>query len=289
MKKIIAFLKKGQEVVTQKKGFTLIELLVVVTIIGVLATMAISIYNWGIEKSKLKVGESGVSNIASALDLYKMDNGVYPTVYAADGTTAIVTGAAIGYVRLNDLQKYLQSGVSANTAGLITVNNDPVAYYKDINDKTFAVRNVTQTAATKATVFTRGSQGPTVSDLIFKNAAAGGDVQSNGKEITIDWTVVTSLATVQALATGQASSGVIPAYIVSAENSGGITTVYLNKSQALVASTDIVVGWVGSATTVAPTVAATSFSLGTTLVPVGTTVTWAANLSTAVSVTVNNK
>jgi len=62
------------------KGFTLIELMLVVIIIGVLAAMVIPRFVGRTQQARVARAEADINvNLATALDLYELDNGFYPT------------------------------------------------------------------------------------------------------------------------------------------------------------------------------------------------------------------
>ena len=63
-----------------KNGFTLIEILLVVVIIGALAAMVVPRLTGRSEQAKITIAKVDIeSNIASALKLYELDNGTFPS------------------------------------------------------------------------------------------------------------------------------------------------------------------------------------------------------------------
>lgn len=62
-----------------KKGFTLVELLVVITIIALLTTMGIVIYQNATRKTRDGRREVDLEQARTALELYRSDNSTYPT------------------------------------------------------------------------------------------------------------------------------------------------------------------------------------------------------------------
>ncbi len=61
------------------KGFTLIELMIVIVIIGILATLLIPRIMERPEEARRIKAKMDIKTIESALKLYKIDNGVYPS------------------------------------------------------------------------------------------------------------------------------------------------------------------------------------------------------------------
>lgn len=61
-----------------KAGFTLIELLIVMVIIGLLASLVAPTMFSKVSSSKIRVAETQMQMIATALDAYRLDVGRYP-------------------------------------------------------------------------------------------------------------------------------------------------------------------------------------------------------------------
>jgi prepilin-type N-terminal cleavage/methylation domain-containing protein len=64
--------------IRSRSGFTLIELMIVVFIIGILAAIAIPIYNGQINKAKITVAVSVLHSAEKSLEEYELDNRKYP-------------------------------------------------------------------------------------------------------------------------------------------------------------------------------------------------------------------
>jgi general secretion pathway protein G len=75
--------------VKQQAGFTLIEVMVVVVILGILAAMVVPKIMSRPEQARKVKAKQDISSIQSALDLYKLDNGLYPST--EQGLQALVT------------------------------------------------------------------------------------------------------------------------------------------------------------------------------------------------------
>lgn len=66
-----------------KKGFTLIELLIVVAIIGILATLLMTNFIGVRQRARDAQRKSDLRQIQSSLELYRADNGSYPSTGAS--------------------------------------------------------------------------------------------------------------------------------------------------------------------------------------------------------------
>lgn len=71
-----------------ERGFTLVELMVVIVIIGLLATIvAINVLPSG-DRARVTRAKADIGTIEAGLDLYKLQNGRYPTT--SEGLAALV-------------------------------------------------------------------------------------------------------------------------------------------------------------------------------------------------------
>ena len=64
----------------RKSGFTIVELLIVIVVIGILAAITIVAYNGVQQRARDTSRTVAVRNVMKALELYRIDNGVYPSV-----------------------------------------------------------------------------------------------------------------------------------------------------------------------------------------------------------------
>ena len=71
------------------RGFTLIEMMMAVLIIGILLAVIVPNF-WGSDdKARIAAAKGGLRSVASALDMYRIDNGHYPST--EQGLQALVS------------------------------------------------------------------------------------------------------------------------------------------------------------------------------------------------------
>jgi general secretion pathway protein G len=71
-----------------QRGFSLIEIMVVVVILGILAALVVPKIISRPDEARVVKAKHDILSIQSALDLYKLDNGAYPTT--DQGLSALV-------------------------------------------------------------------------------------------------------------------------------------------------------------------------------------------------------
>ena len=89
-----------------QRGFSLIEIMVVVVILGILAALVVPKIISRPDEARVVKAKQDVMSIQSALDLYKLDNGTYPTT---DQGIAALVQRPTGGSTPNNWQSYLKS------------------------------------------------------------------------------------------------------------------------------------------------------------------------------------
>jgi general secretion pathway protein G len=93
----------------KQAGFTLIELMVVVVIIAILAGLVIPRFMGETDKAKQAKAKMQIESLESAVKMYKLDNGSYPTT--EQGLKALVETPTVGNLPKNWRQGgYLEKG-----------------------------------------------------------------------------------------------------------------------------------------------------------------------------------
>ncbi len=72
-------MKKDERRNSKKAGFTLVELLLVVTILGVLATVAVMNLSGSGEEARIKATQTDIKTIESAVTTYEIRTGKFPS------------------------------------------------------------------------------------------------------------------------------------------------------------------------------------------------------------------
>lgn len=90
-----------------QRGFTLIEVMVVVVILAILATVIVPKIMSRPEQARIVKAQQDILAIQSALDLYKLDNGTYPST--EQGLSALITRPTTQPIPQNwKMEGYLQ-------------------------------------------------------------------------------------------------------------------------------------------------------------------------------------
>lgn len=84
---------------TMQEGFTLIELMVVIVILGILAAIIAPRLIGRTDEAKVTEAKVQIKNLETALKMYKLDNGQYPST--EQGLQALVEKPAIGVIPKN--------------------------------------------------------------------------------------------------------------------------------------------------------------------------------------------
>ena len=134
----------------RQSGFTLIEVMVVVVILGILAALIVpNVIGQG-DKARAGTTVSTLSTVSNSLDLYRLDNGKYPSTQ--EGLDALINKPAsatnwmkCGYIKGglpkdgwgNDLQ-YIAPGSNGRAYDLYSFGADGKEGGSDLDEDLFA-------------------------------------------------------------------------------------------------------------------------------------------------------
>jgi general secretion pathway protein G len=100
----------------ESKGFTLIEIMVVIIILGLLATLVIPNITGYTEKAKREKARADIASLEGALELFKADNGFYPTT--EQGLDALIVKPSTGRVPARWMEGgYFKKGIPLDPWG----------------------------------------------------------------------------------------------------------------------------------------------------------------------------
>lgn len=141
---------KTYSAANRQSGFTLIEVMVVVVILGVLAALIVpNVIGQG-DKARAGTTVSTLATVSNSLDLYRLDNGKYPTTQ--EGLDALINKPASasnwlqgGYIKGgmpkdgwgNDLQ-YIAPGSNGRAYDLYSFGGDGKEGGSDLDEDLFA-------------------------------------------------------------------------------------------------------------------------------------------------------
>jgi len=91
--------KKGSDRLRNRAGFTLIEIMVVIVILGLLAALVVPKLIGRTEEAKKTQTRVQIKSLQQALELFKLDNGFYPTT--DQGLDALVRAPEAGRIPKN--------------------------------------------------------------------------------------------------------------------------------------------------------------------------------------------
>ncbi len=92
-------MKRRKKHINREAGFTLIELMVVIVILGLLAGLILPRFIGQSDTAKQQAARTQMALLESALKLYKLDNGSYPST--EQGLKALVEPPAVGNLPKN--------------------------------------------------------------------------------------------------------------------------------------------------------------------------------------------
>ena len=122
--------------VTPRKnlGFTIVELLIVVVVIAILAAITIVAYNGIQARAYDSTVRSDLSQVMKKLEIYKVDNGSYPSTSEAELIVAKLNVTRDSYdTTINDENFYYCRDLTADRYGVVVRSKSGQRLYIDPN------------------------------------------------------------------------------------------------------------------------------------------------------------
>ena len=124
----------------RQKGFTLIELLIVIAIIGILAAIAVPMYQSQTIKAKLSEVTHALSTVSGGLMAFRLENGYFP---ACGNVNEILNSLGVGVNTTGANARVQAMNVQAN--GVITATIQHVTASPPVDGSTLIMTPVCDT------------------------------------------------------------------------------------------------------------------------------------------------
>lgn len=113
-----------------RNGYTIIEIMIVITILGLLASLAVPLYQRRVERARVTSVKLELERLKLGLSLFHYDNGFYPST--EQGLNALIEEPSIGKIPCC----YRRGGYWDGSAPLVDAWNNLYLYERDPRDQT---------------------------------------------------------------------------------------------------------------------------------------------------------